>query len=159
IASDAAGNVYVSDSELCHGSSGCEIPAAPVQKVAPDGTVTPLPVKGSSDGTPASVLSVDGLAVDAQGNVYIAQNVGTIERLRPSGDRTTGAGANVARGQELDGKGTMARFGGPAGLAFDAAGNLYVADGFGNTIRKVAPDGTVTTVAGRPFVVGTADGS
>jgi DNA-binding beta-propeller fold protein YncE len=43
-------------------------------------------------------------------------------------------------------------------LAFDAAGNLYVADQFGDTIRKIAPDGTVTTIAGMALVAGSVDG-
>jgi hypothetical protein len=158
IAADAAGNVYLSDSELCHGSSGCAIPAAPVQRVAPDGTVTPLPVNGSSDGSITSVLEVGGLAVDAQGNVDISQSVGIVGRLSLSGDLVTVAGVAMSPGQEIDGRGTMARFAVPAGLAHDAAGNLFVADSGGNTIRKIATDGTVTTIAGMAFVAGSADG-
>jgi len=158
IAADAAGNVYVSDSELCHGSSGCSQPAAPVQKVAPDGTATPLPVKGSSDGSITSVLEVSGLAVEAQGNVDISQGVGTVGRLSPAGDLVTIAGVALSPGQEVDGRGKMARLSVPAGLALDAGGNLFVADTGGDTIRKIAPDGTVTTIAGMAFIAGSVDG-
>jgi len=48
-----------------------------------------------------------------------------------------------------DGVGQAARFNYPNGLAMDASGNLYVADWGNNTIRKIAPDGTVTTVVGQ----------
>jgi hypothetical protein len=156
IASDASGNIYVSDSEFCHGSSGCAIGDAPVHKVAPDGTVTSIPVTGSSNGSQTGVYTVNGLAVDARGNVDISHD-GYLASLSPTGDLVLIAGASVPSAQEVDGQGAMARFAGPGGLAYDAAGNLYVADG--NTIRKVAPDGTVTTIAGRPFVAGTADGA
>jgi len=57
-----------------------------------------------------------------------------------------------------DGPGTIARFFQPADLAVDRAGNAYVADTGNHTIRKVAPDGTVTTLAGLAGVAGSADG-
>ncbi len=57
-----------------------------------------------------------------------------------------------------DGEARFARFRNPRGLAMDAAGNKYVADAGNHTIRKVAPDGKVTTVAGNPGVPGSADG-
>ena len=57
-----------------------------------------------------------------------------------------------------DGAATIARFNNPTGVATDGVGNVYVADNFNHTIRKVTPAGTVTTVAGLPGVNGAADG-
>lgn len=69
----------------------------------------------------------------------------------------TFAGAS-SRGT-ADGAGGAARFSNPAGLAFDSAGNLYVADTLNHTIRKISPAGTVSTLAGAPVESGTANGT
>src|ERR1022692_2089716 len=58
-----------------------------------------------------------------------------------------------------DGIGTAARFLGPYGIAVDRSGNVYVTDLGANTIRKIAPNGTVTTLAGTAGVSGSADGT
>ena len=58
-----------------------------------------------------------------------------------------------------DGTGTNAQFHGPEDVVVDGAGNVYVADSFNYTIRKIASDGTVTTLAGIPGVTGTNDGT
>ncbi len=70
---------------------------------------------------------------------------------------TTIAGRSGVSGA-TDGQGVAARFNGPGGLAVDSTGNLYVADVFNNTIRKIAPNGTVSTLAGSPQVSGAKDG-
>ncbi|MCS0633247.1 hypothetical protein NX786_28315 [Telluria mixta] len=90
------------------------------------------------------------IAVDAAGNLYDAPwatgPATAIYRTPPGGKRTLFAGAAGATGS-VDGAATAARFTEISGLTVDAAGNLYVNDG-GKTVRKVAQDGTVTTLAG-----------
>jgi DNA-binding beta-propeller fold protein YncE len=88
-----------------------------------------------------------GVAVDAQSNVFVA-DAGASNRIRKIDAR--GAVATLAGGAEgyADGVGAAASFNTPSGLALDRAGNLFVADTSNNRIRRVAPDGAVTTVAG-----------
>src|SRR4051794_13426717 len=57
-----------------------------------------------------------------------------------------------------DGRGSAARFFFPTGIVGDVAGNIYVADTVNSTIRRITPDGTVTTIAGSPGHPGSADG-
>lgn len=100
-----------------------------------------------------------GVAVDSSGNIFVA-DLGNhiIRKVTPGGVVTTFAGSAGLFGS-ADGVGSNARFTNPAGLAFDPVDNLYVAD-FGNcTIRKIAPDGTVITVAGLAGTFGDVDGS
>ncbi len=140
---DASGNVYVAD-----GSNGT------ILKVTPAGVVTTLAgtagVFGSANGTGAAALFVFpvGLAVDASGNVFVADyGAGTIRKITSAGVVTTLAGTAGVIGS-ADGTGAAAQFYNPAGLAVDASGNLYVADSFNDTIRKVTSAGVVTTLAG-----------
>lgn len=106
------------------------------------------------------------VAVDAAGNLYIAdESRRTVSRLTPNGTLSTLAGAADQSGA-VDGASSVARFSAPAALAVDAAGNVYVADralvsgaGIGKTIRKITADGTVSTLAGKPGVQGTTDGT
>ena len=91
------------------------------------------------------------LAVDGAGNVYVSDWVNhRIRRIAPDGTVSTVAGGGLPgpRGDYADGRGEAARFFGPEGLALDAQGNLYVADSRNNRIRRIAPYGTVSTVAG-----------
>jgi len=105
---------------------------------------------GSADGSrgAARFNSPTGLAVDAAGNVFVADSGNhTIRKITPDGTVSTIAGIAGLPGL-VDGVGANARFDTPAGLAFDALGNLYVADSGNHTIRRIAPSGFVTTVAG-----------
>ena len=87
-----------------------------------------------------------GIAVDRAGNVYVAENRNaTVRKVAANGDVSTIAGKAGEHGY-VDGVGGAARFAFPTGLALDAAGILYVGDNGNGVIRRVAPDGTVSTV-------------
>ncbi len=122
---------------------------------------------GSADGvgSDARFTFPEGLTVDQSGNLYVAdtRNV-TIRKITPQGLVTTIAGVPGGYGS-ADGIGSAARFNSPMDIAVDSEGNLYVADGGLNTmlpanhtIRKITPDGLVTTMAGLAGIYGSADG-
>ncbi len=157
IAVDASGNAYVAD----YGNNT-------IRKVTPAGAVTTLagspgnpgPSGDSSDGIGASAgfFHPGGLAVDASGNVFVADTGNaTIRKVTAAGVVTTIAGVVGVAGTK-DGTGAGALFVSPTGLAIDSGGNLYVADDAAKLIRKVSPAGVVTTLAGKPNVAGAADG-
>ncbi|TWO70964.1 hypothetical protein FN976_11600 [Caenimonas sedimenti] len=92
------------------------------------------------------------VAVDAAGNAYVTdEGTHTVMKVARDGTTTTIAGLAGESGF-ADGRGTGARFAKPAGIAVDAQGVLYVSDRENNAIRKILPDGTVTTLAGRPHL-------
>ncbi len=98
------------------------------------------------------------MAVDSAGNVYVADTGNsTIREVTPAGVVTTLAGWSGHTGSG-DGTGSAARFYDPEGVAVDSTGNVYVADYFNYTIRKVTPAGVVTTLAGSVGSSGTNDG-
>lgn len=100
-----------------------------------------------------------GIAIDASGALYVADSGNhVIRRITSDGAVTTLAGKPGEAG-EVDGTGSAARFDKPAGIAIDASGTLYVADNGGNTIRKITPDGAVTTLAGKAGEAGITDGT
>jgi sugar lactone lactonase YvrE len=158
IAVDASGNVYVAD----YGNNT-------IRKVTQAGSVSTLagspgnpgPSGDSADGTGASAgfFHPAGLAVDATGNIYVADaGNGTIRKVTAAGVVTTIAGVVGVAGS-TDGTGAGALFYYPTGVAFDGAGNLYIADDGAKTIRKMAPSGAVSTLAGKPGVTGGSDGA
>ena len=156
VAVDGAGNLYVVE----RGNSA-------IRKVTPAGTnwaVTTLAglafSEGSADGigSAARFAEPKGLAADSAGNVYVADsNNSTIRRESPAGSVTTRAGSAGQNGS-ADGIGTAARFNNPTGVAVDSATNIYVADTWNHTIRKVTPARVVTTLAGQAGSAGSADG-
>jgi sugar lactone lactonase YvrE len=115
---------------------------------------------GSTDGTgsAARFSNPRGIAHDGAGNFYVADGYHTVRKITEDGVVTTFAGTFNMPGT-TDGTGANARFKYPAGLAADAAGNVYVADNDNDTIRKITPAGVVTTFAGSPGVPGSADGT
>src|SRR6185436_11786464 len=111
-------------------------------------------------GTNALFAGTTGLATDTNGNVYVADPLlggQTIRRIAPDGTVTTLAG-RAGQAAEVDGKGSEARFHQPEAVVVGSDGNLYVADSYGETIRKVTPEGEVSTLAGRALTEGSVDG-
>ncbi|HTE01422.1 MAG TPA: NHL repeat-containing protein [Mucilaginibacter sp.] len=143
VAVDAAGNVYVAD-------NGNNL----IRKITPDGTVSTLAgngIAGSANGTgaAASFNSPFGIAVDATGNIYVADSGNNlIRKVTPAGVVSTFAG-NGKKGAGNAG-GTSASFNTPSGVAVDAAGNVFVSDENNNLIRRITAAGVVTTLANRP---------
>ena len=104
----------------------------------------------SGDNGPATSAQLNqpwGVAVDAAGNVYIADTVNNRIRKVANGVISTVAGNGTLGYSGDDGPATSAQLSWPAGVAVDSAGNLYVADQNNNRIRKVS-NGVITTVAG-----------
>lgn len=150
IATDAQGNVYVADASNNR-----------IRKITPAGDVSTL--AGSSAGfangagTAAKFNIPKGVASDAQGNIYVADQINNcIRKITPTGDVSTIAGSSASG--SADGAGTVAEFYYPHGVATDAQGNIYVADGANNSIRKITPAGIVSTLAGNGSA-GFADGN
>jgi len=154
LAVDRAGNVYVADTANNL-----------IRKITPIGFVTTLAGQagqpGASDGNGllAQFRNPWGVAVDARGNVYVADmSNNTIRKITPAGIVTTLAGQPGAGGQ-ADGPGAQARFNAPYAVAVDHAGNVFVSDSGNQAIRKITPAGVVTTFAGLPGYAGHADGT
>jgi len=159
VAVDGAGNVFVADTgnnlirEITVGGA--------VMTIAGDTSIlfNGSPEGGYQDGA-ADQAQFDfpsSLAVDGSGNIYVVDsNNSLIRKLSKTGPAnswlvSTLAGSIASAGYgSADGMGTNAEFSYPNSLALDPAGNIYVADTENNEIRKVTPNGMVTTVAGSP---------
>ena len=135
-----------------------------IRRVTPAGVVSTfaggLEQWGAADGKgeQARFYGPVGLTFDKGGNLFVADSFNhAIRRVAPDGTVSTFAG-KLGEDGFADGSATEARFGTPAELAFDASGNLFVTDGFYNTLRRIKPDGTVSTVAGLAGAEGSADG-
>jgi len=149
VAVNTAGTVYVAD-----------LDNHAIRSIAPNGNVNTLAGNGTAGfaegtGNAARFNAPFSVAVDAQGNVYVADyNNHRIRKITPAGVVSTLAGSTSGY---QDGVGEAARFSSPRGVATDAQGNVYVADGGNHRIRKITPNGTVTTIAGS--TQGYADGT
>ena len=142
ITCNAQGDLYVSD-------LGSHL----IRKITAAGVVTTLAgqvnVSGSSDGsgTAARFFKPAGLAIDSVGNVYVADmGNSTLRKISASGVVSTLAGLPTIDGL-MDGTGSNAWFAEPQALTLDSAGNIYVADTANAVLRKVTPEGLVTTLA------------
>ncbi|TGL09166.1 hypothetical protein EHQ43_01540 [Leptospira bouyouniensis] len=156
IAFDSAGNMYVADT-----GNHC------IRKITSAGVVTVFAgsdtgVSGltNATGTAARFNEPFGVAVDSAGNVYVGDSLNmVIRKITSAGVVTTLAGGGGGMGA-VDGTGGAAKFDQPLGLAIDTAGNIYVADGQNDAIRKVTSAGVVTTIAGSTTSVsGFVDGT
>jgi len=118
-------------------------------------------VAGYADGAGAlaQFRLPNNLTLDHLGNVYVADTANNvIRKIAPDGTVSTLAGLAGTHG-DADGKGTKARFWAPFGIAVDGSGNVYVADTANNVIRKITPEGLVSTLAGEAGHPGKADGT
>jgi hypothetical protein len=140
VAFDRQGNLFVAEYNR-------------IKKITPAGVLSVFAGSGLSGYFDTSVALQArfnhpiGLAVDQQGNVYVAdRDNSVIRKITPTGAVSTLAG-NYNYGY-ADGTGTNAKFWTPVALTIDNSGNLYVADQSNNRIRKITPAGVVTTIAG-----------
>ena len=142
---DALGNLYVADS----GNQR-------VRRIAPDGTIATVLGNGTAGfavefGNPAGAVlhSPHSVIADAAGAFYVADTGNNrVRKVQPGGNIFTYAGNGNASYFGDGGPVAQASINQPEGLAFDAAGNLYIADTLDNAVRKVTPAGVITTIAG-----------
>lgn len=141
VAVDANGNLFSAD----------EIKNV-IYKTTPAGVTTLFAGNGNTgtangSGTAATFSNPMGMTIDKSGNLYVVDQLSNlIRKVTPAGVVSTLAGSGSPG--SADGTGTAASFNSPTGIVIDNAGNLYVADTYNYKIRKIATDGTVTTVAG-----------
>lgn len=140
LAFDTEGNLFIMDADSYR-----------IRKVAPDATVTTF--AGSSygytnaTGTAAQFGFSEGMGIDAANNLYVTdQDNNRIRKVTPAGVVTTYSGSGTYGFQ--DGASGVARFASFSQVAVDSIGMVYVADNSNNRIRKIFPDGSVTTLAG-----------
>ena len=137
---DAAGNVYVTDAVNNR-----------IRKITPEGVVSTFAgsTGGFTDatGTAAQFSVPFGLAIDAAGNIYVA-DTGNCRIRKITPERVVSTIAGNEEPGFFDGKGTDAKFWLPIGIAVSATGVVYVADNYNHSIRMITPEGVVTTIAG-----------
>jgi sugar lactone lactonase YvrE len=143
VAADAAGTLYVADYRNHR-----------IRKVAPDGTVSTLAGSGTAghaegQGAAAQFSSPRGLTIDAAGNLYVVDTGNArIRRVTPDGTVSTFAGSGTAG--FFDGPAEEAQFNDPRGIAVDPDGQVYVADTGNHRVRRITPEGAVSTFAELP---------
>lgn len=131
----------------CGGSPGGGTPAPLAEPIVTTLSGTGTYAFANGPGAAASFRNPYGVAVDSIGNVYVAdQGDHRIRKITPDGTTTTLAGSGVAG--FANGVGASAKFDSPNGITVDVAGNVYVADSGNYRIRKITPNGMVSTYAG-----------
>jgi sugar lactone lactonase YvrE len=135
-----------------------------IRKITPSGTVSTFAgtpgVGGSTDGvgSTARFYLPYGIAVDSSGNIYVADTGNQlIRKITPNGNVTTFAGS-AGISAAIDGVGSSARFKFVQAITIDSIGNLFVADSGNHLIRRITPNGNVTTIAGTAESPGSSDG-
>jgi sugar lactone lactonase YvrE len=156
LAVDESGNLFAATTP--------ELGCGTVRKISMTGEVTTFAGSaeeaGSADGigSAARFNSPTGVAVDQAGNLYVADwGNNTIRKISRFGLVSTLAGQARQSGSS-DGIGSAARFYGPSAVAVDSTGNIFVADTWNFTIRKITPAGMVTTLAGSAGEQASVDG-
>lgn len=138
IAVDSRGNMFVTDLHT-------------IRKITPKGVVSIFAgsTKGFMDGTGISAQFNDlyGITVDGNDNIFVGDSR-TIRKITPEGVVSTFTGTATSGSGFVNGTGSTARFGTQINVAIDGSGNIFVADRFNNAIRKITPDGVVSTFAG-----------
>ncbi|MEV4869249.1 NHL repeat-containing protein [Streptomyces syringium] len=155
VALDGKGNVYIADRSNQR-----------VRRVGPDGVITTVagdgtPGFGGDDGpaTAASLNFPHAMAVDGAGVLYIADDYNhRVRKVGLDGVITTVAGDGADGFGGDGGPATAASLHFPHAVAFDDIGNLYIADRYNHRVRKVGPDGAITTVAGNGTIGFSGDG-
>ena len=157
LALGASGNVYIADANN-----------NAIRKISTAGIISTIAGGGSCGGsycgdggqaTAAQLNSPNGVAVDAAGNVYIVDyGNNRIRIVSTVGIISTFAGNGTAAYSGDGGQATTAELSLPFGVAFDAVGNVYIADYYNNRIRQVNTAGIISTFAGNGFGAGTGTG-
>jgi hypothetical protein len=155
VTEDIYGNLYIA-----------EFYGQRVRKVTPTGTITTLAGNGtqgySGDGGPATSAELNGpyrVTVDLAGNVYIPDSGNSrVRKVSPNGTITTFAGSGSSGYAGDGGPATSAVLNYPEAVAFDSAGNYYIADEGANVIRKINSSGIISTAVGTGTAAYTGDG-
>ncbi len=155
LAMDGNGNLY-----YCQGEESLVRVITPQDVVKTDAGGGPANSLGDGGSATTASLRVPlGVAADGAGNLYIADTYNNrIRRVDNQGNITTFAGMGAGGYSGDNGPATSAQLYEPYQLAFDSSGNLYVADEGNNRIREIAPNGTITTVAGNGVLGFAGDG-
>jgi hypothetical protein len=172
VAVDAGGNVYIADQ--ADQKVRKVTPSGALSTIAGNGTACATGTSSCGDGGPGSATSTGelnyplGVAVDSQGNVYIADDLDNkVRKVTPAGVLSTIAGngtrcptATSSCGDGGPGSATSTgELNRPWGVAVDAQNNVYIADTFDNKIRKVTPSGALSTIAGNGTACATGTSS
>jgi trimeric autotransporter adhesin len=151
---DASGNLYFADT----GNQRVrKIVSGTISTVAGNGTAGYSGDGGSA--TSANLNSPSALAFDSAGNLYIADYSNNVVRKVSNGVISTYAGSGLQAYVGDGGRATAAGLNGPQGLAFDASGNLYIADSGNHVVRIVTPAGVISTFAGNGNLGDSGDGA